>query len=348
MNITFFIGNGFDINLGLKTRYFCFYPYFIEHARTDNMIRNWIDGNERFWSDLEEKLGQELKSVPEYKLEQFYEDKEELDRLLIEYLEKEQEKYCFDDVEGIKKEFSRSMINFFAEMPVNDVDSLKSTMEKYKNEEFIYSYVSFNYTDVLDKIIALYGNTNIIANHQSYSGSKSNRIGKIIHIHGTTNEEMILGVNDENQIDNDYLKKESLFLDTFIKKRMNNSIGQRKTENVIDMINKSHIVCIFGMSIGNTDKMWWEELIKWLGSNESNKLVIFWKGYEDVLKKRLPSTMIRLNEKLRREIYQKGKGKNDEGNYSKIKDRIMISYNASIFSLPKVQEDKSKVGMING
>ena len=134
MNRLVIIGNGFDINLGLKTRYFCFYPYFIEHARTDNMIRNWIDGNERFWSDLEEKLGQELKSVPEYKLQQFYEDKEELDRLLIEYLEKEQEKYCFDDVEGIKKEFSRSMINFFAEMPVNDVDSLKSTMEKYKNE----------------------------------------------------------------------------------------------------------------------------------------------------------------------------------------------------------------------
>lgn len=142
MNITFFIGNGFDINLGLQTKYSCFYPYFIEHARAENMIRNWIDGNEQLWADLEEKLGQELKKVSEEKLDQFYEDKEELDRLLIEYLENEQERYCFDDEEAIKKEFSQSMTNFFVGLSVNDVDSLKSTMEKYKNEEFIYSYIT--------------------------------------------------------------------------------------------------------------------------------------------------------------------------------------------------------------
>ena len=28
MNVTFFIGNGFDINIGLKTKYSDFYPYF--------------------------------------------------------------------------------------------------------------------------------------------------------------------------------------------------------------------------------------------------------------------------------------------------------------------------------
>ena len=34
-------------------------------------------------------------------------DKDELDRLLIDYLEKEQEKYIFEEPEAIKKEFSR-------------------------------------------------------------------------------------------------------------------------------------------------------------------------------------------------------------------------------------------------
>ena len=56
---------------------------------------------------------------------------------------------------------------------------------------------------------------------------------------------------------------------------MNNSIGQRKTERAFDIINKSRIICVFGMSIGNTDKMWWEALVEWLASNENNKLVIF-------------------------------------------------------------------------
>ena len=84
MNITFFIGNGFDINLGLNTKYSSFYPYFIEHARDDNMIKKWIDGNEKYWADLEEKFGQQLTNISAGDLERFYEDKDELDRLLIE------------------------------------------------------------------------------------------------------------------------------------------------------------------------------------------------------------------------------------------------------------------------
>lgn len=343
MNITFLIGNGFDINLGLRTRYSCFYPYFIKNAQKNNMIKSWLDGNERYWADLEEKLGQELEKVSEDKLEQFYEDKEELDRLLIEYLEKEQRRYKFDDKEAIKKEFTRSMNKFFSGLPANDVNSISETKENYSNEEFVYSYITFNNTDILDKIVALYGSDNIIASHQWRGLSRYDRIGKVIHIHGTTYAEMILGVNDESQIRNELLKSENIFLDTFIKKRMNQGIGQRKTEQALDIINSSHIVCVFGMSIGNTDIMWWEELIKWLGENGSNKLVIFWKGFEDALKKKLPSTMIRLNDKLRKEIFQKGKGKNDEGYYSKIKDRIMISYNANIFSLPRLTESKEGV-----
>lgn len=343
MNITFFIGNGFDINIGLATQYSKFYPYFIKNASDTNMIKAWIDGNEKLWSDLEEKLGQEISKIPEGKLDKFYDDKDELDRLLIEYLEKEQEKYVFENPELIKQEFSKSMLNFYGELSVEDVASIKKTMEVYKDEDFEYSYITFNYTNVLDRIVGLYdGNATVIATHQGKGYTRNNRISQIIHIHGTTDEEMILGVNDVEQIGNDLLKEEELFLDTFIKRRMNNSIGQRKTEKTIGIINKSHIVCIFGMSIGNTDKMWWEALIEWLVSSENNKLVIFWKGFEDALKKKLPSKMVRLNESIKRKVFDKGRGKYDESYYQKIKNRMMISYNSSIFSLPKIKDELSE------
>ena len=52
MNITFLIGNGFDINLGLKTRYSDFYPYFIEKSTETNMIRTWLEADELLWADL--------------------------------------------------------------------------------------------------------------------------------------------------------------------------------------------------------------------------------------------------------------------------------------------------------
>lgn len=339
MNITFFIGNGFDINIGLATQYSEFYPYFINNASKKNMIKSWLDGNEKFWSDLEEKLGQEISKIPDGQLDQFYDDKDELDRLLIEYLEEQQGKYRLEEPEVIKKEFSKSMLGFFKELPAQDIASVNKTMNVYSDEEFKYSFITFNYTNVLDRIIGLYDEkTAIISKHQGKEFMRSNKIGQIIHIHGTTDAEMILGVNDAEQIGNDLLKKDGIFLDTFIKRRMNNSIGQRKTEKAVEIINKSHIICVFGMSIGNTDKMWWEALVEWLVSNDYNKLIIFWKGFENALEKKLPSKTIRLNERIKRELFNKGRGKYDESYYEKIKNRMMISYNSKIFSLPKIKE----------
>ena len=340
MNITFFIGNGFDINLGLHTAYSSFYPYFIDKARPDNMIREWIDGNELYWADLEEKLGKELKKVSKDTLEQFYEDKEELDGLLLDYLESEQNRYSCDDEERIIKEFSRSMLGFYTEMSAESIGSIKETMEKYKDEEFTYSYITFNYTNILDKIVGLYNDEKrVISSHQGYGSTRKNTIGRVIHIHGTIDEEMILGVNDESQIINDFLREEELFKDTFIKERMNKGIGQRKMEIAADIIKKSGIICVFGMSIGNTDKIWWEKLIDWLLGNTNNKLIIFSRVDNALLNKRLPSRLIRSNERIRRKIFEKGKGEWSESYYPAVKERILISYNANIFSFPKVKND---------
>ncbi|HIR76484.1 MAG TPA: hypothetical protein IAB97_06215 [Candidatus Choladousia intestinipullorum] len=74
MNITFLIGNGFDINLGLKTRYSDFYPYFIEKSTETNMIRTWLEADELLWADLEEQLGNKLENVKESEQDKFYED----------------------------------------------------------------------------------------------------------------------------------------------------------------------------------------------------------------------------------------------------------------------------------
>ena len=345
MNITFFIGNGFDINLGLNTAYSSFYPYFIDKAQPDNMIREWIDGNELYWADLEERLGKELEKVSKDTLEQFYDDKEELDGLLLDYLESEQKRYSFDDKERIIKEFNRSMLEFYTEMPAENINSIKETMEKFKDDEFTYSYITFNYTNILDKIVGLYKDEKrVISSHQGYGSIRRNSIGRVVHIHGTIDEEMILGVNDESQIINDFLREEELFKDTFIKERMNRNIGQRKIEIVADVIKNSRIICVFGMSIGNTDKIWWEKLVDWLLGNEYNKLIIFSRVDDALLNKRFPARMIRSNEKIKRTIFEKGKGKWSEDYYSDIKKRILISYNANIFSLLKVKNNDKNEG----
>lgn len=69
-NVTFLIGNGFDLNVGLKTRYIDFYKiYVIENENDSNIIRNFkkeILRSEahgwRNWMDFEVGMGQQSKN----------------------------------------------------------------------------------------------------------------------------------------------------------------------------------------------------------------------------------------------------------------------------------------------
>lgn len=340
MNITFFIGNGFDLNLDLNTRYSDFYPFFIKNASKDNMIKKWLKEDELLWSDLEEKLGENLQKVEKQQKEKFYDDKAELDSLLLEYLEKEQDKIITEGKEDkIAEEFSRSMITYYNELSELGKSSIRSTYDIYKAEEFKYCFISFNYTNVLDRFMDITLKKKAPITTHTYNGyQRNNSLGSILHIHGTINEEMILGVNDTEQIFSDFLKKDEEFLDTFIKRRMNVGIGQKKIENAKKIIEESHVICIFGMSIGNTDKIWWKEVINWLNNNKNNKLIIYYKGFEEIMNKKIPSRTIRLNNSIKKDILEKGKTNNVDSVVDDIKNRIFISYNANIFNFSDIKD----------
>ena len=342
MNITFFIGNGFDLNLGLKTRYKDFYKYFKENTKEDNIIKGWINEEARLWSDLEKALGKSLNSINRDNLEQFYEDKDEMDDLLIDYLRKEQEKYTYDDEETIKKELSRSLNNFDINLSKNDKQKIQRVREKYGKDGTKYNFVVFNYTNILDKMVeiqkksgAVIGEYTYVYNATRYNNGVS-ELGEIYHIHGTVNEEMILGVNDEGQINNEFLKKEEIFCDSFIKSRMNKMIGQQKTEEVQNLINNSEIICLFGTSIGDTDKIWWEKIVNWLVEDKERLLVLFWRDNQRLNKNKLPSRTIRTNNKIKNQFLEKGKGQLTDEKLQLLKERIFVSYNDDdIFNFPK-------------
>lgn len=338
MNITFFIGNGFDINLGLKTRYSDFYPYFVNKSTESNMIKAWLTKDELLWADLEEQLGKKICDVEESQKEKFYEDKAELDELLLEYLEQEQEKILTQNCEKkIADEFARSLMTFYSNLSEADRASIASTCNLYRSEEFKYCFICFNYTNALDQIVNITRRLRSpITTHPGNGSARNNSLDKVLHIHGTLNEEMILGVNDINQVNNNFFKNDEEFLDTFIKRRMNDGIGQRKTEHAKELIEDSHIICIFGMSIGNTDKMWWEEIVHWLKKSEYNKLIIFYKGYSDELNKKLPAKTIRLNNRLKRKLLEKGGMDINDPDIEKVKRKIFISYNANIFNFKEM------------
>ncbi len=334
MNITFFIGNGFDINLGLKTRYENFYPYFIEKSSETNMIRAWLEKDELLWADLEAKLGEKLENVKENERDKFYQDKAELDQLLLAYLEQEQGRISMQNKEQeIADVFAKSLNEYHKELKAVEQASITSTYNTYSRDDFRYCFICFNYTDTLDQIVNITRKLKSpIATHQYYGNNKNHFLGTVLHVHGTLNEEMILGVNDEEQVNNVSLRADEEFLDTFIKRRMNDGIGQGKTERAQELMDESHVICIFGMSLGGTDKMWWEKLIQWLIASKDNKLVIYYKGFEKQLDKRLPANTIRLDRQLKQEVLEKGGADMNNPDIDEIKKRIFISYNANIFN----------------
>ena len=143
----------------------------------------------------------------------------------------------------IQSEFARSMKELAEGFTLVDENLVKKTKETYRNEVFEYQFITFNYTDVLTRIVNCCKKSNIdVGTHINTSGGRiADKIGDILHIHGTVLSEPILAVNDASQINNDFLRSESLFLSTFIKRQINDFMGQQRTERAQDIISKSQI-----------------------------------------------------------------------------------------------------------
>ncbi len=356
MNITFLIGNGFDLNLNLKTSYQSFYRYYINQDQGNSQITEWLkrdEGKWEDWADLEARLGEKVSEITEKTIDKFIEDKFDLDNKLLDYLEQEQSKMIIEGhEEEIAKEISRSLLGYYKELNKVEREELMKTykifeQEEYvynflcfnytstifEQEEYVYNFLCFNYTSTLDILIEKTREIKAqIGVHSSNYGDKKNLLGQVLHIHGTLTEGMVLGVNDIEQIYNSSLKENPEFIDIFVKKRMNDNMGQKRTEDAKNMISTSQVICIFGMSIGLTDTMWWQEVMVWLKQSKDHRLIICVKEDENVLGRKIPSKMIPLNSKNKRDFLLKSGVEEDDSQFLELKKRVFILYNPNIFN----------------
>lgn len=66
----FFIGNGFDLKMGLKSRYKDFYNYLLSQ-NYENIIVDKIKDNPDEWADFELACGKELRNITIDNMEEF-------------------------------------------------------------------------------------------------------------------------------------------------------------------------------------------------------------------------------------------------------------------------------------
>lgn len=320
MNITYMIGNGLDISLGLRTRYADFYEYikntYIKKKWWKNKILESISNGTDLWSDLELELGNYTKNIKDdtESLEKFYRDKFEIDIMLREHLKMEQNKIDWDDINNMNKfntEFVREIVYFYKYLKTSDKTDIDNLI---KNEGLKYYLISFNYTDIIKR------------------GIQFNKLVNIdeFYLHGTLEgDDAILGVNDSDQIKNKKFNSNHEMLLSMCKLEINKYIGENKIKKAEGILDSSTIVCIFGMSIGETDKHWWEKIVDNLNRGLIKMIIIF--NYKPNLDKRNHVEVWREEERVKEQLLRYVSEENEAK--VNLKDKIKVICNSDMFKL---------------
>ena len=188
-----------------------------------------------------------------------------------------------------------------------------------------FNVITFNYTNTLEKLLAI--DTKDSRVEKSFG---SNRIlHNIIHVHGSLEEAIIVGVDNETQIANEILKKNDNIRDLFIKIESNRAMKNLRHDNCEGFIKNAHLIILFGVSLGNTDLRWWTLIGQEL--KRRNNLAIIQHIYRPnaVLPTR-KQLLARIERQHQKELLQKMGIKQDEQSKG-IVERFFFTVNANIF-----------------
>lgn len=272
MNITFLIGNGFDINIGLNTRYIDFYPYYLSKKHGD-IISEAVANDYDHWADLELELGRLLRNVAPEQINEFLDSKAILESDLADYLRSEQQRIDVPSVTS-QKEFQNNITAFYNEFSSKDKREFLQ-WSNHVGSSIIYQFISFNYTNVLDSIVELAKRNNQFGTHKTQYQTHYDTVGGIVHLHGTLSGDLILGLDNVKQIGNPELQASPELTNYIIKATINAALGEGKTERAKQLIDASDYVCVYGMSLGKTDLMWWKYLANWLNEKSVRRLILY-------------------------------------------------------------------------
>lgn len=265
MNVTFLIGNGFDLRLGMKTRFADMYEGYIDQPSSSAAIASFKemlaeDAPEyKTWGDFEMALAQRASC---FKAEDdFIECLRDFKVYMAKHLTEEQK--CFrkrltvsmNAKSQCMSELSDGIRNFYKGLRPN----VKNMFEGLGlNTDTHYHFITFNYTDVFDSFLA-----------------SSLRTEDVIHIHGKLDADVVLGADNMRQLIDLPYKITKRFQRAFIKPEFNKSYDNARMAKASQIIGNSTIICIYGMSLGPSDYSWTTMLKDWLLADEDNHLVYF-------------------------------------------------------------------------
>lgn len=288
MRITYLIGNGFDLNMGLQTSYSSFASTYVEEGeqcfsvnKLKESIKNYYKGdiNAINWSDMEMGFGEFTGTFVDQKdgdvvLEQCH---EHFCSALAQYLNQEEKRFIDKHIENDTKLIDRlgeAFLSVTKGLRPEDVDAINSYIGNIGGPYHV-NVLTFNYTSILDIIKNELSVENRMGKRNFRNAWYINGMDDVIHVHGTTDHGMVFGVNDDSQLHPEvFTDEEPERKARLIKEDSNKMMGENTEGRATKAINSSDIIYIYGMSLGNTDKRWWERILELMRGKSQMILLI--------------------------------------------------------------------------
>lgn len=283
MNITFLIGNGFDLNLGLDTRYSDFLEVY---KNTDSngdkkleYFKNSVLKDDKLWSNAEIAFGKSTEKFKKdgYNAEEFCDCHENFCVELAKYLLEQEQRLNYTKLNDLLcKGLISGLLNYKKGFREEEAEAITSPENSFAGGKS-FNFINFNYTQTLD--LCVYG----VKQKKGSLGTRvhsrtnyENVIGNLLHIHGTVHKDMVLGVNDTSQIADMSLFDgyDDEYISEIIKPRTN-AVNQENIETKVDaLLNSSDVIYVYGMSIGATDCLWWNKICELMKKKKNLHLIV--------------------------------------------------------------------------
>ena len=339
MNVLYLIGNGFDLRLGLPTRYADFLEFYkgqtpqLGDGRSQREVaikkykeRFFTEMAEREergeeqWKDLEIALGEFTTAFGDdadgfCDFCDFYED---MNRSLEAYLSQCNFEPTPEEVEKLCEDLTYPY-RYFKPREEKELRALTIAQAWY------IDVISFNYTssfECLCQDALLVGERN---HPEGYSGHPVIYQG-VKHVHGSLGEGgILLGVDHGEQIVSAQYRQCDDVMDLLLKPQANEGRGTLVDEECLSLIAGADVICLFGLSLGPTDQMWWTAIKKRFLDNP--EVILLYFHYDPAAGSALKFD--RRKERQARLHLIDALGL--EGNQKEYDDRIFVAINSDMF-----------------
>ena len=216
MNITFLIGNGFDVGIGMKSRFKDFFPVYQEKSQNKSevikQLSENIQGDYDTWADFETALGEYTINFNKENKQNLIDQVDDFETEFIEYLKEEEKSLMIEEDKEVGTIMNNALLKYYLapNLPPESSAIIKSLYDTNASSSHLYQFVNFNYTFTLERCLEKIVEK-IVCKRRVAGGDRIDKIGKIVHVHGTCNLHPIIGVNDESQILNKELAEDKSF-----------------------------------------------------------------------------------------------------------------------------------------